>query len=172
MSDVKALEERIERLEGRLSVAEAVQDICRLKARYGELVDARYTPEGPKNAVELRDLAAQIAALFAEDAVWDGGSTLGLCEGRDAIEGRFREPTMDFTWHFFVKPKIKVEDGEASGTWDIFAPCTTRDGQAFWMAGVEHDEYRRVDGAWLHTRMKLDVVFMAPYATGWVRSPS
>ena len=29
--------------------------------------------------------------------------------------------------------------------------------------------YRRGGGAWLHTRMKLSVVFMAPHDKGWAR---
>ena len=39
------------------------------------------------------------------------------------------------------------------------------------MAGYEDDEYRRVGGVWLHHRMKLGMVFMAPHARGWVKGP-
>jgi hypothetical protein len=46
-------------------------------------------------------------------------------------------------------------------------PCTTRDGVASWMAGVEDDEYARIDGRWLHTAMKLKVVLFAPHEQGW-----
>ena len=55
--------------------------------------------------------------------------------------------------------------------WDLLSPCTTRDGRARWMAGFEDDEYRREDGRWLHTRMKLGVVFMAPHDRGWAGPP-
>jgi hypothetical protein len=37
------------------------------------------------------------------------------------------------------------------------------------MAGFEEDDYRRVGGAWLHARMALGVVFLAPHETGWRR---
>ena len=31
-------------------------------------------------------------------------------------------------------------------------------------------EYERVDGTWLHSAMKLRVVFMAPHARGWAKT--
>jgi len=163
----RSLEETVLALELRLARVEAEQEIQRLKARYGSLVDARYGREGPKPRAQLEPIAQQIAELFSEDAIWDGGSGLGLCRGRAAIRERFLEPTLRFSWHYFVKPRIEVEGDLARGSWDLLAPCTTRDGVASWMAGVEDDEYARVDGRWLHTSMKLRVVLFAPHARGW-----
>lgn len=37
------------------------------------------------------------------------------------------------------------------------------------MAGVEDDAYVSVDGQWLHSRMKPEIVFMAPYERGWLK---
>ena len=42
MSDIQALERRIQSLEARLAAVEDVEAIKRLKARYGALVDARF----------------------------------------------------------------------------------------------------------------------------------
>ena len=64
---------------------------------------------------------------------------------------------------------VEVEGDRARGSWDILSPCTTGEGRAMWMAGVETDEYARVNGVWLHTHMKLDVVFMAPHDKGWAK---
>jgi hypothetical protein len=158
---------RLEALERRLRSVEGVLAIQALKARYGELVDSRYTRDGPRPEREIEAIAREIAALFTEDAVWDGGPRLGVWRGREEIARRFLAPTLRFTWHYFVKPRIEVDGDTARGRWDILAPCTGGDGQALWMAGVEEDEYRCVDGAWLHSRMQLRVVFMAPHATGW-----
>ena len=163
----RPLEETVRALEARLARVEAEQEIQRLKARYGALVDARYDREGPRPRAELEPLARQIAELFTRDAVWDGGAGLGLCRGRDAIRERFLEPTLRFSWHYFVKPRIEVEGERARGSWDLLAPCTTRDGVASWLAGVEEDEYARVEGRWLHSSMKLRVVFFAPHERGW-----
>lgn len=168
--DRDALESRLETLERRVRVLEDAEAIRSLKARYAELVDARYARGRPRPASELEPLAETIAGLFTEDAVWDGGRALGLCRGREAIRQRFLEPTLHFSWHYFVKPRIEVDGDRARATWDLLSPCTTRDDEPHWMAGVEEDEYARVDGRWLHSRMALRVVFMAPHAKGWVRS--
>lgn len=58
-------------------------------------------------------------------------------------------------------------DGDtARATWDILAPCTTRDDRAMWMSGVEDDEYGKQDDVWLHRSLKLRVVFMVPQDRG------
>ena len=163
----RPFEETVRALEARLARLEAEEEIRRLKARYGALVDARYGRDGPRPRAEIEPIAGEIAGLFTEDAVWDGGAGLGVCRGRDAIRERFLEPTLRFSWHYFVKPSIEVVGSRARGSWDLLAPCTTRDGVASWMAGVEEDEYARVDGRWLHAAMKLKVVLFAPHAQGW-----
>lgn len=166
-TDLSALEARIAQLEQRLDAAESIQQIQQLKAHYGALTDRRYTGTGIVAREELEPIAREVAGLFTEQGVWDGGKRLGLCTGRDAIYQRFLEPTLDFAWHFFVKPQIVVEGDRAHGSWDILAPCTVPGGRPYWMAGVEHDRYERVDGAWLHAYMKLDMAFMAPYDRSW-----
>jgi hypothetical protein len=161
------LRDRVEALERRLRAAEDVLAIERLKARYAHLVDARYARGRVVDAAKLEALARQIAELFTEDGVFDGGSALGVARGRDAIAARMREPTLLFSRHYFVAPQIHVEGERASGRWELLAPCTTKDGRPHWMAGVEDDDYRKLDGRWLHRSMKLSVVFYAPHATGW-----
>jgi hypothetical protein len=159
--------QRIERLEQRVAEVEAVQEIERLKARYAEIVDARYSRGAVVAPERLGELAGGIAALFCEDGVWDGGRALGVARGRDEIAARMREPTLLFSWHYFLKPRIEVSGATARARWDILSPCTTKDGRPHWMAGFEDDEYRKVDGRWLHQHMKLTVVFLSPHATGW-----
>ncbi len=161
------LEARVAKLEARLAAVEDLDAIHQLKARYGQLVDARYTRRGPKSREELAPIAREIASLFCIGAVWDGGAGLGLCTGREAIYQRFLEPTLQFSWHFFLKPNLEVAGDTARGTWDILSPCTTAERRAMWMAGVEHDEYVREEGLWLHQSMRLDLIFMVPYERGW-----
>jgi hypothetical protein len=171
-ADAAALARRIEQRAERLDAAESLQQIHRLKAHYGAVTDRRYTGDGVVPREQLEELAREVANLFTEEGIWDGGRQLGRCVGREAIYQRFLEPTLHFAWHFFVKPDIHVEGDAAHGTWDIFAPCTGTDGRAYWMAGVEHDRYERVAGRWLHSYMKLDLVFMAPYERSWSRGAS
>ena len=142
-----------------------------MKAHYGALVDQRYRDGDVVGRDELDRIAGEIAQLFTKDAVWDGGKGLGSCTGRDEIRARFAAPTMKFTWHYFVKPQIQVDGDRARATWDILAPCTTVDGRPHWMAGLEHDEYEKQDGRWLHSKLELDVAFMAPHDRGWGRKP-
>lgn len=166
---VKELEERLAALEARLEAAEAVHAIQSLKSRYAQLVDARYERGRPLEGGRLADAARKIAELFTEDGVWDGGKALGVATGRDEIAARMREPTLLFSWHYFLKPEIRVQGDRATARWDILSPCTTKDGRPHWMCGFEDDEYARVDGAWLHTRMRLTPVFLSPHETGWTK---
>jgi len=169
MSSVEELAQQLNALESRLRVMEDIEAIRRLKAHYGQLADQRYGRDGVKPLEELEPIARELAALFSEDAVWDGGRALGLCEGREAIYQRMLEPTLSFSWHYFVKPQIQVDGDRAQATWDILAACTTQQNVACWMSGLEKDEYVRVEGSWLHSRMSLEVAFMAPYDKGWAR---
>jgi hypothetical protein len=169
MASVEELQQTVRSLEARLQAVEDVQAIQRLKARYAELVDRRYSKGRPREGAELERIAAGIADLFTEDGVWDGGPALGLCQGRQEIARRMGEPTLDFSWHFFLKPRILVEGDRASARWDILSPCTTRGGGPHWMVGTEDDDYRKVDGHWLHRSMKLTVVFLSPHETGWTK---
>jgi len=167
MTDIEELVRRQEVLERRLTVVEDTQAIERLKARYAQRVDQRYSKGAPVPGERLAEIAHELSLLFTEDAVWDGGKALGVARGRAAIAERLRQPTLLFSWHYFLKPEIEVTGDRATARWDLLSPCTTRDGKPHWMAGYEDDEYRKVDGEWLHQTMKLTVAFLAPHETGW-----
>lgn len=168
MSDHEDLSARLHALEARLRAVEDLDALQRLKARYAHILDRRYTRKGGlRPAAEVLPLAREAASLFTADAVWDGGPGLGVCEGREAITERLANSTLQFAWHYFLKPDLEVDGDRASGSWDVLSPCTTAEGRAMWMAGIEHDTYVRQDGVWLHQSMKLDLVFMVPYEGGW-----
>jgi hypothetical protein len=167
MGPIDELTRQVAELRVRLEAAEAVQAIQNLKARYAQLVDERYVRGKVAPEEKVAAIAEQIAALFTADGVWDGGPALGVSTGREQIAARMRAPTLVFSWHFFLKPQIHVDGDRARARWDILSPCTTKDGKPHWMVGFEDDEYARVGGAWLHTRMKLTSVFLAPHETGW-----
>jgi hypothetical protein len=170
MATLEELAAEVAELRKRVEHAEAVLAIHNLKARYAQLVDERYARGSVASPEIVAARAEAIAALFTQDGEWDGGPTLGVARGRAEIAARMRAPTLSFSWHYFVKPLITVHAPDrASARWDILSPCTTRDGAPSWMAGFEDDEYARVDGAWLHRRMKLSALFLAPHATGWTK---
>jgi hypothetical protein len=168
MATIEELAAEMGRLRTRVEATEAVLAIHELKARYADLVDRRYVRGQVADDDYVAVLAADIAATFTENGIWDGGPVLGRAYGRDEIAERMRTSTLTFARHFFVKPRIQVDGDRATGRWDILSPCTTTDGTPHWMCGYEDDDYVRTeDGAWLHQRMRLTTVFMAPATEGW-----
>jgi hypothetical protein len=160
-AEIAGLRARVQRTEDTLAIYE-------LKARYAELVDSRYERGAVVDAGKLEEISRQIADLFAEDAVWDGGARLGEAAGRAAIIARMRRPTLTFSRHLFVKPRIRIEGDRASGRWDLLCPCRSADGSSILMSGYEDDEYvRGPHGVWLHQSMRLTTLFFSPAADGW-----
>ena len=103
---------RLEELEIRVKAVEDTNAIRNLKARYAELCDDNYNPDG-------------IAALFVEDAVWESGP-LGRFEGREAIRKFFQGASEIFTFaiHYSLNSQIEVSGDSARARWYLFMPCT------------------------------------------------
>jgi hypothetical protein len=169
MATVDDLGARVDALARRVDAAESVLALHELKARYAALVDARFARGAVVERPRLDQLAAAAAALFTEDGIWDGGPTLGIARGRRQIAARLAEPTLVFSRHLFVQPRLTVDGDRATGRWDLLCPCTRTDGESMWMSGHEDDTYVRVDGVWLHASMSLTTVFVAPAGGGWPR---
>jgi hypothetical protein len=159
-AEVADLRRQVGELQGILAIE-------RLKARYAELVDRRFSKGRLVDAETLAEVTEEAAGLFTADGEWDGGPALGCVVGRRAIADRLRRPTVSFARHFFLNPRISIDGTTATGRWDVLSPCRTADGTSCWMTGYEDDEYALFDGTWLHRRMRLTTIFMAPVAEGW-----
>ena len=147
-------------IEERLRVLEDIEEICKLKARYAAACDDNYNADA-------------IAALFAEDATWDGGA-LGKADGRPAIHKFFSRATefFPFAIHNVMNPIIDVDGDRATGRWYLLQPATMAKGnQAVWLAATYHDEYLRLDGRWMFKRLKVTSHFLTPYEEGWAKKP-
>jgi hypothetical protein len=166
---VEELAAEVASLRLRVDTSESLLSIQTLKARYGELVDQRFSAGAVVDTPTLIQVADRIAALFTPDGVWDGGPGLGRAVGHQAIAARLRETTLTFSRHFFVNPRIEVDGETARARWDVLSPCRHPDGTSYWMSGYEDDEYARTDGVWLHRSMTLTTVFMSPVGEGWTR---
>jgi hypothetical protein len=168
VTSLEELAAEVADLRARVAAAEGALALHELKARYAALVDARYEGGGPVGPERLAELAEAIADLFTPDAVWDGGPALGVAEGREAIAARMRAPTLLFSRHLFLAPRIRVDRHRAEARWELLSPCTTADGTPRWLCGYEDDEYEvGEDGRWRHRRMTLTTVFLARADEGW-----
>jgi len=166
MAALEELGGRIQALEKRMHALEDLQAIKKLKARYGELADER---SRVKEKEELEVIASEMAKLFTEDGVWDGGEVFGIRKGRKEIYEYFRQPAWKLGLHYFMNPHVTIEGNKARGRWYLLLPGTTKDNTAVWMAGFEDDEYVKMNGQWLKSRMKLTLLFLTPYDQGWVK---
>jgi hypothetical protein len=169
MVTVDELAAELSSLKERVARSESILAIQAMKARYGELVDRRFAAGAVVDDTTLAEVADQVAALFSVDGVWDGGPGLGVAEGRPAIAARLRRPTLTFSRHFFLNPRIDVAGDTATGRWDLLSPCRRADGTSYWMCGYEDDRYVCVDEVWLHRSMTMTTVFMTPVGEGWAR---
>ena len=169
MPTIEELAVQVAGLHRRVEATEAVLEIQALKARYGDLVDGRFSRGELVDAGTLRRVTEAAADLFTEDGVWDGGPRLGQQVGRPAIASRLARPTLTFSRHLFVKPRIEVDGDRATGRWDLLSPCRRADGSSWWMCGYEDDEYAREDGVWLHRSMRLTTLVMARVDEGWAK---
>tara|TARA_B100000809_G_scaffold239364_1_gene260860 strand:- start:198 stop:692 length:495 start_codon:yes stop_codon:yes gene_type:complete len=149
---------KLEDLENRIRAVEDTDAIRNLKARYAELCDDDYNPDG-------------IAALFVDDAVWESGP-LGRFEGKESIRDFFRGASEIFTFaiHYSLNPQIEITGDTARARWYLFMPCTVGDGdQAMWRAGIDDEEYVRVDGHWMFKSKKSTGIFNTPFDSGWAK---
>ena len=152
------LASKLEELEKRLLAVEDVQAIRNLKARYAAYCDDSYNPDG-------------LAELFVEDAVWISPDH-GRFEGREAIRGFFQGASKiySFALHYGLNPQIEVNGDTARARWYLFMPCTMADGsRAFWRAGIDDEEYVRVNGEWKFKSKTASGLFSTPFDQGWAK---
>ena len=159
----------LEELEKRIQALEDLEAMKKLKARYAQLADEKYSDGMPKGEKELERIAGEMVQLFTEDAVWDGGAFGGKLTGRKQIFERFKSANFRFAIHYFVMPHITIKGDSAKGRWYMWEAATLNDGTLAWIAGYEDDEYSKIDGQWFKRNMKFTQLFLAPYDQGWFK---
>jgi len=113
--------------------------------------------------------ADRLAALFVEDATWESQG-MGKYEGREAIREFFRGISGHFVFalHYGLNPQIEVTGDTARARWYLFMPCTVGDtGKAMWRAGLDEEEYVRVQGKWMYQSKKSAPFFHTTFEEGW-----
>jgi ketosteroid isomerase-like protein len=145
-------------LDERYRALDDIEEIKALKARYARACDNNYDADA-------------IAALFVEDAIWDGGS-LGRAEGREKIRAFFRRASAFFPFaiHHVINPTIEIDGDHATGEWHLLQPATmAKEDKAVWLAATYHDEYVRVGGRWMFKHLRVTANFLTPYDEGWAK---
>lgn len=149
-------------IETRLARLEAAEQIRNLKARYCRKCDDNLAGSSAP---------ADIAALFTGDGVWDAGPERRFC-GRSEIAAFFASVPgfMTFALHHATNPEIHVapDATSATGRFYLLQMATLAEGnRALWILGHYEDEFVRVGGEWLFSRVHVKFIAQAPYETGW-----
>jgi len=149
----------------RLDVLESKEAITGLMVSYMAATDA------------TSDKGAKVARLFTEDGRWQSvgphGNPDWAAVGREALTTKFDRNVdrMPFSAHFVTNPAIELDGDEARGRFMYFQACTYRGDQPLWIAGSYDNEFRRVDGQWLLSHMRVHNFFTTPFDQGWVAVP-
>lgn len=133
-----------------------IEEIKQLKARYAAACDDDYAPD-------------VLAALFTEDAVWDG-AFMGHAQGREAIRQFFAGASamVAFAVHGISNPIIEVDGDRATGRWYLFQPMAMRGGdQAYWFCARYDDLYVRTADGWKFQSVKITPRAFSPYDAGF-----
>ena len=118
-----------------------------------------------------RRLFYALAALFTDDAVWDGGP-MGAHHGREAIRRFFQGSStrVAFALHMVLNPQIEVDGDIAQARWYLWQPMVYRlpgGEQAWWMSARYDDRCVRTDQGWRFARVQVALKLLAPYSEGW-----
>ena len=160
----------LQSIERRLLAAESINEIIRLKSRYAEYADAKYTDGFEKKPqIERDEVARQQARCFTEDGEFSAGS-FGDVKGQQALFENFRAKPFLFAVHMFSNPVISVDPSAetASGRWLHYLLIKQDDtGQCLHGMGYTQDRYRCVGGAWLFARVETRFKFLVPFGQAW-----
>jgi hypothetical protein len=154
--DLTALLERLDALESREAIAG-------LMTAYMAATDAS-TGKG-----------VRVAALFTEDGRWESvgphGNPGWAAVGHEALIAKFDRNVdrMPFSAHFVTNPAVQLDGDTARGRFMYFQACTYRGDQPLWIAGSYDNDFRRVEGRWLLSHMRVRNFFTTPFDQGWVK---
>ncbi|MEL0064055.1 MAG: nuclear transport factor 2 family protein [Gammaproteobacteria bacterium] len=146
-----------ENLAARLTRLEDIEAIRQLKARYCEICDDDHN-------------TALITSIFTEDGTWEGKG-IGKAEGHQEIRELFTtfQQAIKFSQHMVQNPIIEVDGNKATARWYFFGMFKYyRNDQARWQAARYHETYRKIDGEWKISTLKIaPPVMSVKYEEGW-----
>ena len=145
MTDIAALERRVERLESRIAIEELV-------SAYGVACDEHDIP--------------RLGGLFTEDGEFDSPSGVMRAKGRAEIIDLFvqafkiRGPG----YHWTHDPFIRIDgDNPARAKGTVLSHAETTPNGVMSLAAMKYnDDYRRVAGRWLFARREIQFLYYVP----------
>ena len=164
-TSVDVLRRRLDELETRVAQLDGKAAIEQVMVAYMAAADRQ------------ADKGAHMAALFTEDGAWESvgphGNPGWRAVGRAALVTKFDRNVdrMPFAAHFLTNGSVTLDPADpdrATGTWMYFQACTYRGQQALWIAGAYTNDFRRVDGQWLLSHLRVHNFFTTPFDKGWV----
>jgi hypothetical protein len=120
---------------------------------------------------------ARVAVLFTEDGRWQSvgphGNPGWAAVGHEALIAKFDRNVdrMPFSAHFVTNAAVQLDGDTARGQFMYFQACTYRGDQPLWIAGSYDNDFRRVEGRWLLSHMRVHNFFTTPFDQGWVKVP-
>lgn len=150
------LEERIGRLED-------VEAIKQLMSRYALACDGNYRLE-------------PLMALFAPDFVMEFGEPVGDYSGEAVARFWAKAPEINLQpMHYMISPIVQLaSDGvNARGSIYLWEATTQLDSDGrpipVWAAGVYDNSFRKIDGQWKISRIRLRFETLCSADLGWVK---
>jgi hypothetical protein len=125
----------------------------------------------------VADKGAKVARLFTDDGAWESvgphGNPGWAAVGHEALTTKFDRNVerMPFSAHFVTNAAVELDGDSARGRFMYFQACTYRGDQPLWIAGSYDNDFRRVDGRWLLSYMRVRNFFTTPFDQGWVAVP-
>lgn len=171
------LSEAVARLRREVDALTAEAQARRLLGRYMFLCDVPL----PEAGLSPEQRAEAIAALFTEDAIWEGvGGTHGAQFGRHvgpkeiaAHFGRFyaaRDPQQIFNTHYVCTEQVWATPDGAEGQWVQFQPWIDDAGKSIIRSSRLHILFRPTEDGWKIARYRTESLFIADLPDNWTKT--
>lgn len=165
---------QLNEMRGQLDRLTREAEARRLIGRYMYLCDVPL----PDPHIPLAERSRAIAALFTQDAVWEGvggahGAQFGRNVGRDAIAehfGRFYsrvDPAQTFNTHYLCTEQLLATDDGAEGRWVQFQPWADDKGGSLLRSSRLHVRFRMTPEGLRIAHYRTENLFIANLPDRW-----